>query len=1185
MPMSTIIDKYMPLNDWNRIESLIGELRAIPGAMNCAVRRAVFENIKKAKLQIKFNDQYPESIFTDKNGSIPIVGTAETNNPENGGNNECEQSNNYLSIDYLPRVTQEDKKSVYGTYFEMAFHNFFITLHHIYSLIFGEDIMEVAKSEYSQTQTDSFQDDFANKYTVWNPLFTKLRRAKAEQKERFEELAIKHFPFLKALDALKGENRVSKVDALERFSVVVRELRNIYLHYCIIPSDKQKKEYSDNISFIFDLMDLLFTGAKREVKARFALSDDQMSCADKYETNSDRSLRDIHGKTVRIVPKKNFRYHLYKVGDDAKIITPFGLVFLASLFLEKKYAKILSDKAHVVRLNDKGVICEMISVYRIRLHINRLSISKSTDTLALDIINELQRCPKKVFELLPPVAQQRFRVKPESSHDPEALIVRHNDRFVHLLLKYIDDAKLFEHIRFQVSLGRYFFRFYDKICIDTSSEKRVRSICKDVHGFGRISEIEELRREKWKDILREYDEVHANTADEKPYITDHRANYLIGNNKVGIYLLKEGDEQCIMPELLPNGARNHAPTCWLSTYELPALAFLLHLYNADGARVEEIIEKQVAGYRRLFADVRDGSVAPVASVEELDELLKGYGDMQACNLPRKMLDYLLIKDVNAHDLFRKWAEAELQQMIEQTDRLSQRIDDDTKAAANVKQNKFGKKSFVAVKPGKIADFLAHDIMLFQPCTEDNSNKLTGLNFRILQSVMAVYNGDFDELSRVLRNAHIIGNATDEMCNPIVMAVCRKSMEFGNIVDFYKAYLRERRIYLERCLRHGDFESLGFLHASQIRWQERSKEYYRALAARYLVDEYGGTESAKAIELPRGLFEPYIRKELSEMNAMKSLACNSDYNVSYLIYGYFKRVMSDDAQPFYDEKKCYRLFNVLYRKSPHDSPVYRNTAEIRDMLMQNSPNSIRKDIESYLSNTIIADRAKEKERCTALLREMKKCETELKRYKIQDMLLFLIAKRILSDLPAAHDSAVQMQAISRIHLKDITDGNTLSEKISLSVKVVSKNGYIKKLTQHNLKLKNYSQFYAILSDRRLPSLLDLIRSNYINRNDIEAELDNYDKVHPEVMKAIIGFEKKHFDKHGFDDSGIVPDLSSILAETTMPADKQYEVRKIRNSFAHSHYPGYHVANAGITELPKKAETIFNTLKSSLSDEQK
>ena len=1179
--MSTIIDKYMPLNKWDKIEALIGELRAIPGAMNCEVRRAVFDNIKKAKLQIKFNDQYPESIFTDKNGAVPGDGTS----GGNGRNNDGGPSNNYFGIDYLPRETQEDKKPVYGTYFEMAFHNFFLTLHHIHSLIFGEDLMEVAKNEYSNTQTDSFQDDFANKYAVWNPLFTRLRRARAEQKERFEELAIKHFPFLKALDALKGEKRLSKVDALERFSVVIRELRNIYLHYCIIPSDKQKKEYSDNIPFIFDLMELLFAGAKREVKARFAFSDDQMSCAEKYEPNRDRSLRDIHGKTVRIVPKKNFRYHLYKVGDDAKIITPFGLVFLASLFLEKKYAKILSDKAHVVRPNDKGVICEMISVYRIRLHINRLSISKSTDTLALDIINELQRCPKKIFELLPPDAQQRFRVKPESSHDPEVLMVRHSDRFAHLLLKYIDDAKLFEHIRFQVSLGSYFFRFYDKICIDTSSEKRVRSICKDVHGFGRISEIEELRREKWKDILREYDEVHANTADEKPYITDHRANYLIGNNKVGIYLLKEGDEQCIMPELLPNGARNHAPTCWLSTYELPALAFLLHLYNADGARVEEIIEKQVAGYRRLFADVRDGRVTPVASVEELDELLKGYGDMQACNLPRKMLDYLLMKDVNAHDLFRKWAESELQQMIEQTVRLSQRIDNDIKAAANVRQNKFGKKSFVAVKPGKIADFLAHDMMLFQPCTEGNSNKLTSLNFRILQSVMAVYNGDFDELSRVLRNARIIGNATDEMCNPIVMAVCRKSMEFGSIVDFYKAYLRERRIYLERCLRHGNYETLGFLHASQARWQERSREYYRALAARYLVDEYGGTESAKAIELPRGLFEPYIRKELSEMASMRALAGDAGNNISYLIYGYFKKVMADDAQPFYEAPKSYRILNVLYRKSPHDSPVYRTTAQIRDMLMRGSSNSIRKDIEAYIDNTIAADRAKEKERCTALLRDMKNCETELKRYKIQDIMLFLIAKRLLADRRAENDSAVEMNAIGQIRLKDITDGDTLSKKISMRVSVTSKNGYTKTLAQNDLKLKNYSQFYAILSDRRLPSLLDLIRSNYIKRKDIEDELDNYDKVHPKALEAVIGFEKRYFECHAVSDSEQIPGFGEILDGTSLPFDKKNEARKIRNAFAHSQYPGYYVANAGITDLPKKAETIFNTLDNSLSDEQK
>ena len=1185
----TIIEKYMPLNDKDKIRSLMEELKGISGAMNPATREQIFLNIKKTKLQIMFQDEYPESMFTDQGRLIPTIKSEEDTSTPTGSswlNTTAVSQEQLVSITYLPLETLKEKKYVYGTYIEMAFHNFYLTMHHIYSLIFGEDLMAVAKSYFEQNNTNpdkQFDEDFAAEWALWTPMFKRFEDANPEQKERFEELVGKHFPFLKAMDALSERNRITKTKALEKFSYVLRELRNIYSHYHFCPNDNQVRKYKTNIGFVFELMDILYEGAQREVKTRFGFSEDKMQCARKYEQNRDRSLRDKFGKPVRIVPKKNFKYALCSLKEAEKTITPFGLVFLASLFLEKKYAKILSDKTHCIRYADQEVLCELISVYRIRLHIQKISVTKQTDALALDIINELQRCPKQLFEMIPSVEQQQFRIKQDSPQSPEVLMIRHQDRFAHLLLKYIDDTKLFDRIRFQVSLGRYFFRFYDKLCIDSSGNKRVRSICKDVHGFGRITEVETYRKSVYGDMVREYEDVHANTSEEAPYITDHHAQYLINNNKIGIYIRTDKDTQCLLPELTPEGVRNLVPTCWLSTYELPALAFLIHLYNGDGTRVEDIIRSQVADYQRLFADVRDGNLCPVADETELVKRLETYGSIKPSNLPRKMLDYLLMKDVCADEMFRQWAQSELQRMVMQTDRLLKRMEEELKLSSNIKQNKLGKKSFVAIKPGRIAGFLAHDMMFFQPNGEEGNNKLTGLNFRILQSSLAIYDGNFEELSRIMRNAHIIGCANDNLCNPIVMEVCRKYKSFRNLTDFYLAYLKARRSYLKDCLSKEDFTSVAFLHPSQNKWKERNQDYYRQLAARYLMDEYGGTESAKAIELPRGLFEPYIRKELSEMKELKAMATDPTKNISYLIYGYFKQVMEDDSQTFYDAKRCYQLFNVLYRKSPRDEKVYRHTGEIREMLMRNHQQSIRKDITTYLSRTMALERANEEERCNALLKKIKDTETELKRYRIQDMMLFLIAKRILLDKQAEDDSIVRMNAVNQIHLKDIADGNTLSKKISISVTITSQNGYSKVIKQDDLKLKNYSQFYSILNDRRLPSLLDLIQNRYIQRTDIEAELSNYDKYHPRVLEAVFGFEKHYIDTHPAYGDSHIPNIKEMLANSNMSENKRKEIRWIRNSFAHLTYPKHHVANAGAIDLPKKAETISNKLINHLNDE--
>ncbi len=1174
-----IIEKYLPLNSIDKIKGLIDELKTMPNSMSPFVRQQIFMNINKAKLAMKFNDAYPESMFTGTAIAVPVIG--QETSATSVSNEPTKKSTVTDNVDYLPNETKGDKKFIYGTYIEMAFHNFYLTMHHIYSIVFGEDVMKVGEELYNKNSRSDrkFEADYANEKYIWKPMFERFNLAKPEERDRLNELFFKHFPFLKALDALESQKRVTPIEALKRFSKSIRELRNYYAHYLFKPYDEQIETYTNNEAFIFSIMDILYTGAKREVKSRFAYSDKKMDCAEKFEPNHDRSITDSRGIMKKVRIKKNFKYSLSKSQDDRKVISVFGLVFLASLFLEKKYSKIFADKTHCVNYADQDVICEMLAVYRIRLHVQKLTVSKSTDALALDIINELQRCPKDLFEMLPPEKQKEFRYKPATPSDPEVLMVRKSDRFAHLCLKYLDDAKVFDSIRFHVALGKYFFKFYNKMCIDNTSEPRVRALSKDIHGFGRLSDIEDYRKAVYGELIRDFDETHVHHADDKPYITDHRAKYLIKENKIGLLIRNYHDTSCVMPELNEDGARNVVPTCWMSTYELPALAFLLHLYNGDGSRIEEIIKIKVANQKRLFNDIKDGLLKPVGSESDLLSALSSYGVHSLADIPKNMKDYLLYNTVDTKEIFNGWAKSELERMIVQSEKRLEHIKDDLKMSQNIKQNKFGKKTFVRIKPGRIADFMARDIMFFQPYDDDHS-KLTSLNFRIMQAVLALYDGNFDDLTRLLRNAHVIGDANDEFANPIIMGVWRKHSSFSSLTDFYIAYLKERIVYLKKCISEQKFDTLTFLHADRSRWNERTEEFYRALAARYLKDEYEGTKFEKGIELPRGLFDPYIRNELAEIASMKDLASDQEKNISYLIYGYFKNVMDDDTQPFYEERRSYPIFNKLFRKSPRDPKVYRSTKEIRDMLMRKSDKSIRKDIAKYLDRTIAVERIEEEAKLKRLLSNMKNQETEFKQYKIQDIILFLFAKRILLDSSLDSDNSVEFEAFNNIKLSQITSGDTLSQKISIKIKLQDGNGNDKVLTQDDLKLKNYAQFYAILNDRRLPSLLDLIQRSLIRRADIEAELTNYDKVHPSILENVFRFEKEYVEAHEVDIDKI-PNLSQMLEDSTdLDFYSRMDVKKIRNSFSHLTYPDSRVSNIHRTDLPQKAKILADTLESHL-----
>lgn len=978
----------------------------------------------------------------------------------------------------------------------------------------------------------------------------------------------KHFPLLKPFNEYTRNNKdqtiKNELDILERLSKFMRILRDVYSHYRCVPYSNQLAEYEEIEPFVRGGIKVCYTGSKREVKSRFAYSVADMLCAEEHSGK---------GKDGKLIKRQGFNYNLFKKDETGHYhLSVFGLVFLTSLFLEKKYSKIFCDKTNCVNFADEKVICEMLAIYNIRLHIQKLTVTKDVDALALDIINELQRCPKQLYEMLPPSEQEKFRIKPQRGEgNSDVLMIRHTDRFAPMVMKYIDDAKLFQDIRFQVSMGKYFFKFYNKKCIDSSEPDRVRALCKDIHGFGRLSDIEEARNNVWAELIREYEDVHRNTADEKPYVTDHHAQYLVSGNRIGLHFCDDGNH-IRMPELTEDGTQNESPDCFLSCYELPAMAFLIHL-KGGGERVEEIIKSTAAQYRKLFADIRDGKLQPVSDEDSLRQLLANqYGGIRVECLPTNVRQYLLMQQTDVKKAFQTWAEEYISQQIEYTKRKQKKFRDDRMKESDPKQNKFGKKSYVSIKPGRLAAYMAKDMMMFQPNDEDNKGKLTGLNFRVLQAVLATYDGDMDSLLRVLHNAKILGIG----CNPVVNRVFSTGENFGSTASIYNEYLTCRIGFLQKCLQTRNFEELGFLYPNRTCWQERDTQFYQQLAGRYLCDSQDDKQYAKAIELPRGLFEYEIRKELAGIEATSKVAEDKTKNVAYLIYAYFKNVIMDDCQPFYESKRCYALFNRLYKQNPQASSFYFSAAEIRTMLIRKNEKSIRKDIESYVNRQRKYEQLQIRKALSGMLTSLKNVETDLKRQKTEDMLLFLIAQRILIASNERGNDVVRFDAFSSMKLRDLLSDNVLSHPIRLSIKVKSHRGINKIIYQDDIKLKNYSQFYRFLSDRRLPTLLDLTYEKNISRKTIEEEFSNYDKVHPYVLQEVFNYEseylktlpeEEHIDRLKFSDiinnDDLLKSHSDLLVE-------------IRNSFAHGHYPNKEKVQIALTSvMPEKAKKVSET----------
>lgn len=1164
------IESFLPLNTKEKIDQLINNLQSIPGAMNPSVRLKIYENIRSKKPQEYFNEKYPEELFKESSSNVPLRVT-KTNQEQTIATKENNVVNSQSIV--LPNNSFGSRKYIYGTFIEMAFHNFFLNMRHIYKMVFGEDIMDLAKQKFTPKKDgQQWDEDIANEALVWNPIFDSFQNALPEEKTRIEELIARHFPMLVAVKDFTSSSdnykELNSVDILKRFSETMRVLRNVYSHYKIALYEDQINIYESNEDFIAESLKHTFLGSKRIVKTRFAFSDIDMQCTEQYKFHVNPRQRDSRGRSMMIKEEvPGFKYCITE--RNSQHLSSFGLVFLMSLFLEKKYSKILSDKLRVIPQKDQAVVNELIAVYRIRLTNEKFHVAKDTDALALDILTELRRCPIELFEHLRPEEQKKFRINDDNNESSEdVLMVRHDDRFPQLVMKYIDDAKLFENIRFQVSLGKYFFKFYDKCCIDTKNETRVRALSKNINGFGRLSEIETERNIKWNDIIRKYEDVHKNTANEKPYVTDHYPRYVINGNRIAMHIFNQ--EPCIhLPELTTGGARNLPPTCWMSIYELPAMAFLLHLKSPS--EVEDIIKSTVANYRKFFSDINEGSLLPVESEKQLTAILSSeYGGIKISDIPKDIADYLLNKSKAAQSRFEQCAIALIDKLIEQTRFKKERFIEQRRLASDIKQNKIGKKSFVRIQPGKLAAFLAKDMMFFQPNTPENKNKLTGMNFNILQSVLALYNnGNFEDLKRTLVSAHIIGNKDDKMCNPIVMRIMQHSTVPVNILDFYLAYLDERHAYLAEC-KLQDKRTLPFLYADRMRWQKHDEDFYKAKAGRYLNDHTSGI--TKSLELPRGLFDKYIREELKTMMPMKGIASDPSKNISYLIYGYFKNVMLDDCAPIYDAPRTYSLLNALYRESLQSTKVYYSAQQIRTALMHNKTDSFHKDIKKHIESIYPAKRNEERDRMARLLKNLKDNETTLKRYKIQDIIMFLIAKKLFMSEVNDTERAV---AINNVHLRDILNKGTLSKKIRFSVTVISKNGKNKTITQSNLKLKDYAKFYRFLNDRRLPSLLDLVNRSQIEKTLIDEELIGYDKVHTSILERVFECERQYVERHS---EVKISRFSEIIKEDTAFVDDEQKILKsTRNAFAHCFYPKYWQLGEKAREqnIPRKAIAISDT----------
>lgn len=1220
-------------------------------------------------------------------------------------------------------------KAIMGGYFNLAQLNFFKTLMEIFAKVGFETskinisnipkYIEILIKKLSHDEENISDKKWADALELGNEkLFT------------LQQLLYKHFPFLGPIMAGEASYKIYKIkeddpkseinenvmrsvkiedclDVVLHFAHCLNNCRNFYTHFNPYNSiEDQRKQYRRQ-NKVNIWLEKIRDASRRIIKQNEKLTSQDMEFLTGIDRMKPQPKQDENGKIIKVFVEYEDYYFRIKGkrhlvdATGAKIVdeepqdalSDFGIVFLCTLFLEIDQTRRLFSELRLfetgpydgTRVNDdfkNEIIRKILIFYRTRIpRGKRLDPLDDTTLLAMDMLNELRKCPMPLYEVLSREGQYFFEdeVKQPNDLTPDvAKRLRSSDRFPYLALRFIDLNKCFDDIRFQVQLGKFRYKFYDKTTID--DDQVVRGLQKEINAYGRLQDVERTRQEKYAEMLQKTELVDTGEEDitianfvpdstqSSPYLSNRRASYNICNNRVGLYWnvandkqVLTGDEKIYLPELNvdENGKASvfmPAPRVSLSVMDLPAMVFYLYLYreNPKLSSPEDIIKKKYTALVRFFTDVSTGRLQPVSGTEALKEAMKKYESLTLNDIPEKLRKYLIglmnnEDDDECADRLEQYALRILEKRYRQVTARIERIKKARKMVGD-KTNRYGKKSYIDMRPRQMAEQLAQSIVDWQPTTDNGRNKMTGKNFQRLISFLARYVDEvpLQELKDLFVRAKLIEGPA---AHPFLEKVINNSPL--NIEVFYDLYFKEEKCHLDNYIKienendneifgkkeDADLSLIPFLNSQRVRFQKRDNTYFQRLAARYLqVDGCRAT-----MMLPDGLFTAHIlnalksgiykdNKELQE--GLQNRELNN--NASYLMSIFFEHILHDKCQPYYLSTsnndrfaRRYDLFAILQNKKKGAEllPCPLPPVDINRKLTEKTPDGntkkIVKDIDSLLEKMVQEsekriynsttkfynknkkeaeeEREKLQQRLKHKIADVKKNERTIRRYKTQDMMIFLMAKHMLTNqlsLQNKEDNIV-------FKLENVCDENFLRQtiKVSFPFEVPLMNDKTQKATinivQENMSLKNYGLLYKLYNDERVVTLLqNLLDQKQINFTDLTAELALYDQNRSKAFRNFQKFEKLAFEtnkesltnphnpdfylqkenkknkiikyerRNNFD--AMLNLLDAIEIHRLSDTDRKW-LTTVRNAFCHNSY-----YNIDMQQIEKKLPTIIKQI---------
>lgn len=609
------------------------------------------------------------------------------------------------------------------------------------------------------------------------------------------------------------ENRAEFRDTLLVLYNTIDGLRNYYTHY------KRDKITIDES--VYKLLDYLLLTSAKEVKINRAKSEEykkylSIKYQDEFEEIIDESNKKIEEdnallkkgerKTGLIKPQdevnhvlnKVFRSFLYKndkgedeLRDNASSknkedtdLSTYGFVQLLALFLNKKqtesllsYTKYLKDTRKL-----KFVTSRWTLTFLCYKDIKRLFKSDySNDSLLLQMISELTKCPNEIYRQLTPDKKQEFiedineyykdTISFEGTNEQalvshEVIQKRYANRFSYFTIRFLDEIIDFPTLKFHVNLGKFNH--------DTTKKKfsnaieTERSILEKITVFTKLSTATNNKKD--------YFSKPENKELENDWLEFPMPSYQFNKNNIGIWLSidkKSGESDA--PEerensklskykiaeklLLKNTIRK--PIAFLSFNELPALLYSLLIEKKTPIEIEKIIQSKIIEQRKLISSFDKTKI------------------ISNKRLPKKLIRASHLDSTTDVKKLEKDIKTEISK-----DPIGDIRKHYKKEIKNVNE-------FTNSEKGKVTTWLADDIKRFT--SKETRENWKGYQYAEFQALLSFYDINKDKPKSFLEKDLNYDYKKDNSFNGL-------NFNLKTLFDFYNSYLKNRREYLNNLLK-------------------------------------------------------------------------------------------------------------------------------------------------------------------------------------------------------------------------------------------------------------------------------------------------------------------------------------------------------------------------------------------------